>query len=67
METRCPRCGSTKTITIVYGFPGQELERQAWRAEVELGGCCIYAGAPTRRCMACELAFGALELPNPGS
>jgi hypothetical protein len=62
VEGECPRCGSGKTIAIVYGLPGDELVLQLEYEEIELGGCCMYAGAPTRRCTVCGLAFGALEL-----
>jgi hypothetical protein len=36
--SKCPECGSGDVVPIVYGLPGQELQQQAERGEVVLGG-----------------------------
>jgi hypothetical protein len=53
----CPRCGSTDTVRIAYGYPGPEMIEAAERGEVFLGGCCIMGNDPTRHCRACEHDF----------
>jgi hypothetical protein len=48
----CPRCGGA-SLRIVYGLPTPELEREARRGRVVLGGCGIDGTEPTRQCRAC--------------
>lgn len=55
---RCPRCGSTDTARIVYGYPGPEMLAAAERGEIVLGGCSITGDDPTRQCRACDHEFG---------
>ena len=50
---RCPKCGSTDTIPIVYGMPGKELFEAAERGELSLGGCCEEINAPDAKCKGC--------------
>jgi hypothetical protein len=50
---RCPSCGSTDVITILWGLrppPDPELERQG---KIVLGGCCVTDDDPDYRCGEC--------------
>lgn len=51
----CPRCGATEVVPIVYGYPSRTTFEAAARGEVALGGCVVFAHAPTWRCLACRL------------
>lgn len=67
---RCPRCGSQRSLPIVYGLPTKALEEEAARGEVVLGGCDVDGREPTRQCRACGHAWrpggaGAGEGPPP--
>lgn len=57
---RCVACGG-ETILIAYGYPGPEMCEAAERGEIELGGCTVFYGQPTRRCRSC----GAESDPRP--
>jgi len=50
----CPKCGSERTVPIVYGLPGPELQEAARRGEVLLGGCIVRPGQPTMACLHCK-------------
>jgi hypothetical protein len=50
----CPKCESLCMIPIVYGKPGERLERAAARGLVELGGCIVEHSNPTHRCLECR-------------
>jgi hypothetical protein len=39
--TECPDCGSPSIVPIRYGLPGPEMQGQARRGEILLGGCCV--------------------------
>jgi hypothetical protein len=49
----CPRCGSPRSVRIVYGYPAPELLEQARGGGVSLGGCVLTGDDPTRQCRAC--------------
>lgn len=37
---QCPKCKETKNvIRVVYGWPSDEMEKQAEKGEILLGGC----------------------------
>lgn len=55
---RCERCGERRWVPIAYGYPGGEMFAAAERGEIELGGCVLIEGAPSRRCRVCGLAEG---------
>ena len=64
-KLKCPRCGSTKTVPIVYGKPSHELFEAAQRGEVALGGCCIdIDGSPMRACNSCGYQFRSGKLAS---
>jgi hypothetical protein len=58
-RAKCPRCGSSDAVPIVYGYPDGDLFEQAQRGEVAIGGCVIMGDDPTHRCRACGHAFVA--------
>ena len=55
---KCPSCGSSKVVPIVYGMPGSELAEAYERGEVELGGCVITGDDPQWRCKGCGHDWG---------
>ncbi len=58
----CPRCLSDeRVVPIAYGLPGDELNREADRGDVVLGGCSIYPHSPQWFCKGCEESFGRFE------
>jgi hypothetical protein len=60
---QCPKCGSTKVASILYGLPifDARLERELEAGETVLGGCCVSTGSPTRRCNSCGHNWGSLN------
>jgi len=54
----CPTCGSKRVRSIVYGYPGPELARDAENGPVVLGGCCVSEANPTRACLDCGHCWG---------
>jgi len=61
---RCPACGSTKTVEIVYGMPSYNLYLEEKAGKIKLGGCCIDETSPAYYCKDCGCEFGTL-LGNP--
>ena len=55
---KCPSCGSSKVVPIVYGMPGSELAEACERGEVELGGCVIGDCDPEWHCKRCGHQWG---------
>ncbi len=51
---RCPRCGSSAIVPIVYGMPSQQLFRRSQRREVLLGGCVLSPDQPSHGCADCD-------------
>jgi hypothetical protein len=56
-KRKCPACGSTNTIEIMYGMPTHEAFESAERGEIALGGCCITDCDPQRHCKNCGENF----------
>lgn len=54
-STKCPKCGSRRMATILYGLPlfNEELDESLRRGEVTLGGCCITGSDPDKECHDC--------------
>lgn len=47
----CPVCNKTdQVIPIVYGYPGEELDKKAQKGEVILGGCMVSEDNPRWYC-----------------
>lgn len=56
---RCSACKSTDAVVpVVHGEPGPELEAQAARGEVILGGCIIHEDSRPWHCKQCGQDFG---------
>ncbi|WP_353894469.1 hypothetical protein PRVXH_001274 [Proteinivorax hydrogeniformans] len=52
-KDKCPECGSSDTVEIVYGKPTSEAFEAANRGEIVLGGCCEPLNGPSRKCKNC--------------
>jgi len=53
---KCPKCGSTRIATILYGFPVHSIKLMddIDSGKVALGGCCISDDDPVWECVDCE-------------
>jgi hypothetical protein len=49
----CPRCGSSESVPIVYGYPSADLFEASERDEIRLGGCVVGAESPELECVGC--------------
>lgn len=49
----CPHCGSQRCVPVAYGLPGIDLQAEAERGDVILGGCVIWEGQPDWACTVC--------------
>jgi hypothetical protein len=59
----CPKCGSHDVVPIVYGYPSSEMEREADKGLIELGGCCVLNDDPQKYCKACGERFDPPKRP----
>ncbi len=52
---KCPKCGSNKVATILFGLPvySEKLQQDMDSGKIVLGGCCISAHDPTWQCVDC--------------
>ncbi|CAF1603742.1 unnamed protein product [Didymodactylos carnosus] len=51
----CSKCNSTENvISIVYGYPGDELMKSAREGHVKLGGCCVSPDSKRNWCKKCS-------------
>lgn len=60
-KKKCPACGLTDTVKILYGLPSYEVFELVERREIVLGGCCVSDNDPTRQCKACGQDFGVAD------
>lgn len=51
---KCPNCGSTNVLSILYGMPTHEAFLEAEEGKIKLGGCCISLNDPEYFCKECE-------------
>ena len=58
---KCPKCGSKKTVPIMYGLPlfNEELIQKLNNNELYIGGCCIPYNVPTHHCLECNKNVGS--------
>ena len=56
-KQKCPNCNSSNVIPIVYGMPAPDLQEQAERGEVKLGGCVVTDEDPDLYCNDCGSEF----------
>ncbi len=61
----CPKCRSTKTVPILYGYPSHEAFEAAERGEIFLGGCELINGMPHEDygCLECRYRWSKELLP----
>ncbi len=57
-KRKCPACGSTNTVKILFGLPSCEGFEAHQRGEVVLGGRCVFPNSPKRACKNCGQQFG---------
>jgi hypothetical protein len=56
---RCSGCNSTEAVVpVIHGEPEAELEAQAARGEVVIGGCLIHEDSRQWHCQRCGEDFG---------
>lgn len=55
-ERLCPRCGSNKVASIIYGLPvwSPQLEKADREGRIIMGGCCMTADDPDSQCLSCR-------------
>lgn len=56
-EIKCPFCGSSENVRIIYGLPSDNLLDICKKGEIRLGGCCIYKANDTHYCKNCKNDF----------
>lgn len=56
----CPKCKG-KLIPIAYGYPSEEMFREAQEGRIALGGCIISGNNPEWRCNACGHEFRSID------
>jgi len=55
---KCPFCGNTETVQIIYGYPTHDLSKQELMGKIYLGGCEVSVHNPSRYCNTCQKPFG---------
>ena len=50
---RCPSCGASNAVPILYGLPDPEGDRAAEAGQVILGGCVLTVDSPDAHCLCC--------------
>ena len=67
---KCPKCGSEKVASVLYGMPvfDEELEARIDAGDVVLNGCEIVLGDPMHpyECQECGFRFDE-EMAKPPS
>lgn len=53
-EIKCPKCKSINTIPIGYGYPGPQMQKEAKKGNLKLGGCVIREDNPDGFCKDCK-------------
>ncbi len=66
METvKCPQCGSTEIVPIVYGQP-VEIAEALQSVDWALGGCAIFLSIPDTHCKGCNHEWRKAEPESKG-
>jgi len=62
----CPKCGSDKIATILYGMPAfsDSLRKDLNDNKIILGGCCITNDDPTWKCTSCDTAIYKIKIDD---
>jgi hypothetical protein len=58
----CPKCGSSQTIPIIYGYPSAHLELEDEKGNIMLGGCEVYDDMPEFYCKDCDNQFNSNDV-----
>ena len=56
-QDKCPKCGSTEFIPIVYGYPSEKAFEKSRKGEIILGGCCVDNDSKKKVCKSCNLHY----------
>lgn len=56
---KCPKCGKSKILEIIYGMPAysEELQKDFDEGIIFLAGCMIEDSAPKYICRWCKTKF----------
>lgn len=57
---KCPNCGISDWMPILYGLPSEVALQAAERNILTLGGCVALDHMPTAHCRACDHEWGTL-------
>jgi len=60
IKPNCPKCKSTNTCPIVYGYPAniEAYQDAIAKNEILLGGCVVEENSPGWFCNDCALSWG---------
>lgn len=61
LRHRCPGCGSSRHVRIVYGLPAPSARAAAARGEIVLAGCMVPEYPRHHGCRECGSDFNFLE------
>ena len=50
----CPKCNGDNTTAIIYGYPDDDLLKEAADGDIYLGGCCVSNDDPDKVCRDCQ-------------
>jgi hypothetical protein len=58
-KPKCPKCGSDKLASLLYGLPIEDdyLHERVRRREVILMGCTVGPDDPQLQCLECDYQF----------
>ena len=53
---KCPDCSSADIIPIMYGMPGDKMQKDYMDGKIRLGGCGVEVGGSqaNKHCRDCE-------------
>lgn len=59
-EPKCPACGSSSVLPLIWGMPDREAFKRIDRGELVSGGCMVWGDErdPAFECRACGERFG---------
>ena len=63
---KCPKCGSKRVVTIIYGITeyDEELKRQIMKEEIYLSRSSTKINPPQYHCFGCGKNVGSLPILN---
>ena len=54
---KCPKCGKTTVVKILYGMPTEESMQLAEEGKLVIGGCCITEKNPDWAWTNCKVEY----------